>query len=96
MPAINSQSADAWRSIAADTAAQRPSYGKRVTATKGKHKGKSGVVLQHKLSRYGSTYRYGSDASRCMADMVGREGWCVLVQAGGERFWTSAENVRVD
>lgn len=99
MPAINSETAEAWRQIAADTSAQRPSYGKRVTVTKGKHKGKSGVVMQHKVSRYGSAYRYGSDASHCTLDMIGRDGWCVQIQLDGDRydrFWTGADNVRCE
>ena len=93
MPVINADTADAWCQIAKDCAAERPSVGKHVTVTKGKNKGKSGKVLRHQISKFGSAYRYGGDASHMMKDMMGRDGWCVQIECDGQRFWTNADNV---
>lgn len=96
MPAINADTADAWRQIASDCAAERPSVGKRVVVTRGKYKGKAGRVLKHQVSKFGAHYRYGSDASHHMMDLMGRLGWCVQIDADGDRFWTSADNVKCE
>jgi hypothetical protein len=95
--AINADTADAWRQIAKDCEATRPSAGKRVRVTGGrKHVGKEGTVLRHQISKFGDAYRYGNDASHHMRDMMGRSGWtCQVRTEAGETFWTDADNTAV-
>lgn len=101
MSAINADTAEGWRKIAAQLEAQRPSAGKTVRVVGGrKHKGKIGTVQVHKLSRYSDAYRYASEAQAHMRDMRGRDGWVcrVLVLGAGsysEAVWIDARHLEV-
>lgn len=75
---------------------QRPSAGKRIRVTRGKRKGVEGRVEIHQLSKFGKPYRYGSEASNHMKDLVGRSGWVCLIRTdAGESFWIDADKTEV-
>lgn len=98
MSAINADTIDFWKQLAADLSAQRPSPGRhiRVTASR-KHKGKEGTVVRHEASRYDRAFRYGGEANLHMREMAGRSGFRVLVQHSTtpEKFWIDADKVDV-
>ena len=98
MSAINADTASFWRELAKDLESKRPSVGKRVrsTTTRGKNKGRSGVVIRHEHDRFGDAYRYGSDASDHMKDMAGTYEWvCLVREDGGQTFWIRADKVEI-
>lgn len=98
MPAINSDNAEAWKQLAKDVDAQRPSVGKRIHVVGGrKHKGKTGSVVAHTRSRFGSAFRYGGEANLHLREMMGRHGFIVLVHPddNGWPFWVDADKVEV-
>jgi len=81
-----------------EVAKERPSVGRVVRIKgRGKHHGKIGVVKQHFPSKYGATYRYGSDLQHHMLDARGRSGWCIQVEPfdGGPRFFANADTTMV-
>lgn len=95
MPAINSDTRGAWQDLANQTATNRPSKGKQVRVTEGRHAGKIGIVTWHGASRYRET-RYCSDAQLHLRDMVGREGFrCGVRTDSGETFFVDADKVDV-
>lgn len=93
MPAITSENRDAWQAIANDCSKQRPYVGRLVKIVEGrKHKGKQGKVVRHMLDKYFDAFRYGSEASHHLTQMMGRHGYVVLVeQECGNRFWVRAD-----
>jgi hypothetical protein len=97
MSIINEQTKDFWQKLAVDLDATRPSIGKFVRIEGGrKHKGKTGRVIRHQIDKFGTAYRYKSDAQAHMADMRGREGWACQVECGQDehgatiRVWVKA------
>lgn len=97
MSCMNTETADMWKQLAADAAAQRPIAGRRVRVTVGrKHLAKEGVVVRHIPDRYSDAFRYGNDASMHLREIQGRYGFVVQIRTdSGESFWTKAQNVEV-
>ena len=94
MACITSENRDAWQRMADDAAAQRPYPGRRVRIDGGrKYKGKIGLVVRHERDRFGSAWRYGSDASHMLQDMIGRYGFRIQVRSDvdGSLFWCPAD-----
>lgn len=88
---IKSEDRDFWQSVANKKALDYPHVGRKITVVDGrKHKGKTGIVRQHRIDRYSTAFRYGNDASHYMRDMAGREGFVVLIDTGLETFWVKA------
>jgi len=94
MPAINADTVDFWKDIAAKLSKQRPYAGRKVKIVAGrKHMGKTGTVVRHMVSRFENPYRYGSEAQHHMIDMAGREWYVCQVRddSDGSLFWVKAE-----
>lgn len=93
---INSENRGAWQSLANTVSASRPSVGRSVTVTRGKHKGATGTVTWHGRDRYSDAFRYGSDSSHALREMAGQYGYRVRVQPQeGEAFYCRADYVEV-
>lgn len=95
---ILSEHRDAWQRIANAASEQRPCEGRRVRIVEGrKHKGRSGVVVRHQLSKFGDAFRYGGAANLHMREMQGRSGFVCLVEPddGGSKFWVNADYTEV-
>lgn len=97
MGAINADTADAWRDLAAQCSADKPAPGRRVRVVAGKRSGRTGVVTRHMPSRFEhDVYRYASEAQAHLRDMRGREGFvCRLRFDDGSEAWVPARNVEV-
>lgn len=97
MPCINADTVDFWKQLAADLSKTRPYAGRRVrsTTTRGKNKGKTGVVIRHERDKYDiSAWRYGGDANLHMRDMAGTYGFaCKVRWDDGSVGWISAMKV---
>lgn len=97
MPAINADTVDAWKALAQDLGAQRPSIGRSVTIVNGKHKGKTGKVIAHIVSKFHNPFRYASEAQCHLREMAGRSGYvCRVRTESGEEFWVNAEYTAVN
>jgi hypothetical protein len=97
--AINADTVDFWKAVAADVSLDRPYPGRRVYVDRGrKHKGKRGTVMRHERSRYTDAFRYGGDASQHMTEMRGRYGFRCLVRDDltGETFWIDAPHLVIE
>jgi len=94
MTTITAETRDAWQRLANDVAPQRPSVGKRVRVTSGKHAGKDGLVTWHGRDNFANNY-YQSDAQLHLRDMCGRDGFRVRVDTGSETFFVGADKVEV-
>jgi hypothetical protein len=96
---VNTETRDAWQSIADEVSRQRPYVGRKVRVTAGRKRlGRVGTVIRHERDRFDrSTFRYGGDAHMHLAEMRGREGFAVLVQPDDgqsvEPFWIKASAV---
>lgn len=96
MPAITAENAHVWQGLADSLGPERPGVGKRVTVHRGKHRGKTGIVRKHQVTKFGTPFRYMTDAQMHLNDMVGKHGYCVQVETDdGTKFWTAATNVNV-
>jgi adenosine deaminase len=97
MAAINAENASAWQAMADQLSEQRPSVGRHVRVTAGKHQGKVGTVIRHQPSQYINAFRYASDAQAHLREMAGRFGFVCRVQAAAtpEQFWVDADKVEV-
>lgn len=97
MSAINADTLDMWKKLAADASAQRPSPGTRVRVTSGrKHKGEEGRVLRHEVNKFRDAFRYGGDANLQLREMMGRSGFRVQIQPDDSgAFWCDADKVEV-
>jgi hypothetical protein len=77
---------------------QRPSPGKHIRITQGKHKGRSGVVLQHVLDQHDFTMltsRIELNETQQVREWRGREGYQVLIKDlhTKETLWIKANDV---
>ncbi len=80
--------------IAADTAGQRPSVGKRVRIDRGRRKHVEGTVLRHLRNPF--ERQYGSDAQQMLREVIGRYGYRVQIESPSHgTFWVDADNVTV-
>lgn len=92
---ITSENRQAWQAIADSCEAKRPSAGKLVRVSSGKHSGETGIVTWHGIDRFADT-RFQTDAQLQMRDMMGTFGFRVRVQPeSGTAFFVSADKVEV-
>lgn len=91
---FNADNRDAWQKLIDDLSVNRPSKGKRVRVTSGKHKEKIGYVLWHGHNKFYDV-RYKTDAQLHLMDMTGREGFRVQIDVGGNKFFVDADKVEV-
>ena len=94
MTAITADNRDMWQTIGNDLALQRPSVGKMVRVTAGKHSGAEGRVTWHGRDKYSDT-RYVTAAQQLLRDIEGRRGWRVRVQDEFQSFFVDANKVQV-
>lgn len=92
---ITSDTRDAWQKLADDLGPARPSKGKRVRVTQGKHKGKEGIVTWHDRDKFDSTSRYETTAQAWLRDMAGTYGYRCRIDTDTETFFVGAEKVEV-
>jgi hypothetical protein len=92
---ITAENQSAWQKLADDLGPQRPSIGKRVQVTSGKHKGKEGTVSWHGVNKFSAAWQYCSDAQAYLREMAGRYGYRVKVDTGSETFFVDADKVEV-
>ncbi len=91
---VNSDTRNAWQKLADDCKETRPSKGKRVRVTSGKHKGKEGLVTWHGRDKYYST-RYQTTAQLWLRDFMGTHGYRCRIQTATESFFVAAEKVEI-
>ena len=93
---INSENKGSWQALANTVSANRPSVGRTVVVTRGKHTGATGVVVWHGLDKFSDAFRYGSDSSHALREMNGTFGYRVKVQPEeGDGFFVRADYVEV-
>lgn len=95
MALITAENAPVLQGLFNEVGKARPNPGTLVRVMYGKHTGKVGVVRKHFQSRYSTAYRYASGMSAHMLDARGRSGWCISVDADGDRFHVDADKVMV-
>ena len=95
MTIYTSENRDAWQRLFDDVAKQRPSVGKHVRVTSGKHSGKVGIVTWHGRDKFADDY-YKSDAQLALRDACGRDGFRVRIQTSTESIFVSADKVSVE
>jgi len=94
MALITSENRGAWQGLADDCAKTRPSKGKRVRVTSGKHKGKEGIVTWHGRDQFADT-RYQTDAQLMLRDFMGTWGFRCRISTASESFFVKAEKVEI-
>lgn len=71
---------DAWQKLFDDLGKDRPSVGKKVLVTSGKHKGKVGRVFWHGRNPHSDAWRYGGEAEHHFRDAAGKYGFRVGIR----------------
>lgn len=94
MALITSENRNAWQGLADDCAKTRPSKGKRVRVTSGKHKGKEGIVTWHGRDQFADN-RYQTDAQLMLRDFMGTWGFRCRISTASESFFVKAEKVEI-
>ena len=94
MSTFTSDNARGWQILADEARANRPSVGKTVRVTEGKHAGKVGEVKWHGVNKYYPIH-HKSDASLALMQINGRTGYRVRVDTGIESIWVDADKVDV-
>jgi hypothetical protein len=96
MSFISEITQEQWQGLVNDTKGQRPSKGKQIRVTEGRHLGKVGEVRWHGRNKFSDAWRYASDAQLHLRDLVGRYGFRVLVlDTTGDTFFVDADKVEV-
>jgi hypothetical protein len=80
---------------------QRPSPGRHVQISKGNHKGKTGIVLQHAKDEHDFTMlisRIENNETQRVKELRGREGYLILFKddSTNNTFWIKASYVTCD
>ncbi len=85
---------NAWKAQIEKSDVNRPSVGKHVVVTSGKHVGKSGIVVWHGRNKFERDY-YATPAQLHLRDIVGRSGFRVGIKTENETFYVDANKVDV-
>lgn len=86
----------AWDALVNQVSPQRPSIGKTVKVTQGKHTGRTGKVFWHGVDKYDSSWRYCTPHQHWLREAVGRHGYRIgIVTDTGEKFFVAADKVVV-
>ena len=72
-----------------------PSKGKRVEVTKGKHKGKTGIVFWHGKDRFKYTNQFDTPVTEWAGNLMGISGFRCGVDSEGDKFFVSSEDVEI-
>jgi len=95
MSFISEINPESWKNLIDKTEPDRPSVGKRVRITSGKHVGKEGIVTWHGVNKFSNSWRYCTDAQVHLRTLIGREGFRIRVNTGDEVFFVDADKVIV-